>query len=200
LYSRANTTTVGTLAVDWKQGIAEFGATAPDDPKLSGRDALGTKLTLDASVSHSFRIAELSMRYQGSVSVQQSTSNLLGEEQVSIGGPSSVRGAPGGVFSGNNGGYLRNELSMAFMPWNEGKLKQTLGVLEPYVALDYGHINGDTQRGIAEGSLLGAAIGLRSKGRNFILDLGYESILQVQSASGDAQKPFRWYFTLQLMQ
>jgi hypothetical protein len=48
--------------------------------------------------------------------------------------------------------------------------------------------------------LLGAAIGLRSKGRNFILDLGYESILQVQSASGDAQKPFRWYFTLQLMQ
>lgn len=197
-FSKNSDASVVTLALDVKQGIDLFGATAQDDPKLAGRNAHAQKITLDASFSHAMHLGSYPLRYAGSISLQLSNDNLLGEEQISIGGASSVRGVSSGVFSGNSGAYWRNELSMPIQPWTDPHLHDMLGTLEPYAALDYGHINGQSDRGIVEGYLVGGALGLRSRGHWGTLDLGCESILDVQPTPADFSKSTHWYFKLQL--
>jgi hemolysin activation/secretion protein len=199
LYSLATDGAIWTLAFDRKQGIDAFGATAPGDAKLAGRDVLGQKYLVDVGLLKLFQVGQQAMQYQGSLSMQQSDNNLLGEEQMSVGGPSSVRGVPSGMFSGNTGLYLRNTVSTRFKVAETSAWHAWTDSLEPYLGLDYGRIAAQPERGIVEGELVGAAIGMRTRSRWYSLDVGFEGLLDAHPVAADFQRPTRWYFNLQVL-
>lgn len=85
---------------------------------------------------------------------QWSPDRLHGVEQLSLGGESSVRGFKEQYISGNNGGYLRNELS-----WSLFSLPY-VGTVRAVTALDGGWLHSDRDNPYSSGTLWGAAAGL----------------------------------------
>lgn len=85
---------------------------------------------------------------------QWSPDRLHGVEQLSLGGESSVRGFKDQYISGNNGGYLRNELS-----WSLFSLPY-VGTVRAVAALDGGWLHSDSDDPYSSGTLWGAAAGL----------------------------------------
>ena len=98
---------------------------------------------------------------------QWSPDRLFGAEQLTLGGESSVRGFKEQYLSGNNGGYLRNELnySLFTLPW--------MGQISVMAALDGGWLKHDDQE-YASGTLWGAAVGLTSANHWFQHSLPWE--------------------------
>ena len=96
---------------------------------------------------------------------QWSPDRLHGVEQASIGGESSVRGFKEQTVSGNNGGYLRNELNHTLftLPF--------IGQVSTVAALDGGWLHSDKYDPYSSGTLWGGAIGLSAAGR------GYSSLI-----------------------
>ncbi|MDM8645777.1 ShlB/FhaC/HecB family hemolysin secretion/activation protein, partial [Escherichia coli] len=85
---------------------------------------------------------------------QWSPDRLHGVEQLSLGGESSVRGFKEQYISGNNGGYLRNELS-----WSLFSLPY-VGTVRAVATLDGGWLHSDSDDPYSSGTLWGAAAGL----------------------------------------
>lgn len=85
---------------------------------------------------------------------QWSPDRLHGVEQLSLGGESSVRGFKEQYISGNNGGYLRNELS-----WSLFSLPY-VGTVRAVAALDGGWLHSDRDDPYSSGTLWGGAAGL----------------------------------------
>ena len=92
---------------------------------------------------------------------QWSPDRLHGAEQVSIGGESSVRGFKEQYLSGNNGGYLRNELnySLFTLPF--------IGQVSAVAAVDGGWLHSDKYDPYSSGTLWGSATGLSAAGRGY---------------------------------
>ncbi|HGV0062501.1 TPA: ShlB/FhaC/HecB family hemolysin secretion/activation protein, partial [Escherichia coli] len=80
---------------------------------------------------------------------QWSPDRLHGVEQLSLGGESSVRGFKEQYISGNNGGYLRNELS-----WSLFSLPY-VGTVRAVAALDGGWLHSDSDDPYSSGTLWG---------------------------------------------
>lgn len=78
---------------------------------------------------------------------QWSPDRLHGVEQLSLGGESSVRGFKEQYISGNNGGYLRNELS-----WSLFSLPY-VGTVRAVAALDGGWLHSDSDDPYSSGTL-----------------------------------------------
>lgn len=92
---------------------------------------------------------------------QWSPDRLYGSERLTLGGESSVRGFKEQYLSGDNGGYLRNELSYALiaLPF--------IGQVSGVVALDGGWLEKDGKDPWASGTLWGAAVGLSTANRYY---------------------------------
>lgn len=91
---------------------------------------------------------------------QWSPDRLHGAEQLSIGGESSVRGFKEHYISGNNGGYLRNELngSLFTLPY--------VGQISAFAAVDGGWLQSDKYDPRSAGTLWGSATGLSVAGKH----------------------------------
>jgi hemolysin activation/secretion protein len=96
-----------------------------------------------------------------SVYGQWSPDRLYGSERLTIGGESSVRGFKEQYLSGDNGGYLRNELNYTLftLPF--------IGQVSSVVAVDGGWLQKDNKDPWASGTLWGAAVGLSSANRYY---------------------------------
>ena len=126
--------------------------------------------TTDGTLKHDFSKWTLSMggtkyfdttlpiTYQFAGYAQYSNDLLYSVEQISIGGPYSVRGFQTKNISGNSGWYARNDL-----------LFQTSEYFSPYLAYDIGHIQSGVDT--AGGTLTGMTFGLRAHYRSFALDI-----------------------------
>lgn len=92
---------------------------------------------------------------------QWSPDRLYGSERLTLGGEASVRGFKEQYISGDNGGYLRNEItySLFTLPW--------LGQISAMAALDGGWIKKDSFDRYSSGTLWGTGAGLTSTGRFF---------------------------------
>ncbi|UNK61068.1 ShlB/FhaC/HecB family hemolysin secretion/activation protein [Buttiauxella ferragutiae] len=92
---------------------------------------------------------------------QWSPDRLYGSERLTIGGESSVRGFKEQYLSGDNGGYLRNELNYVLftLPF--------IGQVSSVVALDGGWLQKDKHDPWASGTLWGTAVGLSSTNRYY---------------------------------
>ena len=90
---------------------------------------------------------------------QWSPDRLHGAEQLSIGGESSVRGFKEQYISGNNGGYLRNELNYSLFTL------PLIGQVSAVAALDGGWLHSDRYDRYSSGTLWGSAAGLSASGK-----------------------------------
>lgn len=142
--------------IGFTQGLKLFDALhdasdLPDDaPRAQYR-----KLSLGASFSTSWpawgRVASFSSQFAG----QYAFDVLYATEQFSIGGPFTVRGFYDSFFADDNGGFIRNDLSIS-QPLQPVRGQPTL--IRPYVGLDAGFVSGNAPK-TPQGTLVSAALG-----------------------------------------
>ena len=107
--------------------------------------------------------------------LQHTKDKLFGVEQISIGGPYSVRGFKEEGLSGNNGLYYRNELSYT--------IPKKLFSFQPniYFGLDGGWIK--KEQDTSSGNLLGEFIGIKLNSKSISTDIYYSKALDKSSVS-----------------
>lgn len=139
-------------------GLDRFGARDdPPDLEAGAPRAQFRKLRYDAAYTLPFKLGRTDFMLTSDVSAQRGIDVLYGSEQLLVGGVYNVRGFGNGVFIGDSGFTVRNELSATLpLSW-QGKRR---GLLRPYVGLDYGRVfmRGPDSFG---GYLSGVAAGVR---------------------------------------
>lgn len=156
------------------RGLNNFGALedAPGLPKAAPR-AQFTKLKYGANYMRSFKIGETNFSWQSSLNGQYAKDVLYGTEQISIGGPYSVRGFREFNISGDSGLVWRNEIGT---PLPLAKLideAAPTGTLRPYLGVDIGHVQ--DKYGIAGGTLAGVTVGLVLTVQRASLQMAYSA-------------------------
>jgi hemolysin activation/secretion protein len=131
-----------SLGVDYLRGITSFNALRDaenletDDPKAQFEMA-----KFNASYYQRFNFLKQNFNFSSNFFAQISKDALYASEQVNIGDFYSVRGFKNNSISSDNGGYIRNELSMQ-MPSISEKLNidRILQPLSLFVGYDYGMV------------------------------------------------------------
>jgi hemolysin activation/secretion protein len=134
---------------------------ASHDASSIGRSEAHSQFTmLDSTGTLQFSLGTLAgsaWTYRGTLRAQLSRVALFGNEQIFLGGMSSVRGFTEGGIAGDSGFYLRNEATWQNVPvWRGARL-------EPYVFLDGGKSHLIAQGGWP--TLVGAGVGTRLQWR-----------------------------------
>ncbi|WP_310607460.1 ShlB/FhaC/HecB family hemolysin secretion/activation protein [Buttiauxella brennerae] len=149
---------VATLNPTFSHGVSWLGA-EDDSGKNDNMPKAGFKKW---SVNGSFQLPVTNnLWWLTSVYGQWSPDRLYGSERLTIGGESSVRGFKEQYLSGDNGGYLRNELNYVLftLPF--------IGQVSSVAAIDGGWLQKDAHDPWASGTLWGAAVGLSSANRYY---------------------------------
>jgi hemolysin activation/secretion protein len=106
-------------------------------------------------------------RYSLSAYMQLTNDSLFGSDKISIGGPYSIRGFGKEGLSGNEGYYIRNELSYNTYYEISGGVSNSY-----FIALDGGEINSDEDS--FGGRLIGCSFGTKLQSKNFEASLHYD--------------------------
>lgn len=166
-----------TFDVSYLQGLPFFHSVKKHAPGAGDGEPQFAKLTGTLSVMTPFKVGEWNFLLSNLLSGQYSPHNLLGAEQISLGGASNVRGTREGLIFGNNGFFIRNDLFLRTIPWsNNVTFKKTLGELRPYVGLDYGRVFSQPLYGFTSEQLAGWTAGVKLAGGMVSLDASYSSI------------------------
>ncbi|WP_436859265.1 ShlB/FhaC/HecB family hemolysin secretion/activation protein [Citrobacter tructae] len=144
---------VGTLNPVFTRGMPWFDAETDQGKQNSEPKAQFRKYSLSASFQ---RPVTDGLWWLSSAYGQWSPDRLYGTEQLSIGGESSVRGFKEQYISGNNGGYLRNELNYSLFTL------PVVGQISATAAIDGGWLHSDKYDPYSSGTLWGIAVGLSS--------------------------------------
>ncbi|MBM7355428.1 UNVERIFIED_ORG: hemolysin activation/secretion protein [Enterobacter sp. JUb101] len=147
---------VATLNPTYSHGMPWFNAETDEDKTGDAPRALFRKWSLNASFQ---RPLTQDLGWLTSVYGQWSPDRLYGAERLTLGGESSVRGFKEQYLSGDNGGYLRNELGYTLFTL------PVIGQVSATVAFDGGWLEKDREDRFASGTLWGASVGLSSSGR-----------------------------------
>jgi hemolysin activation/secretion protein len=167
-----------TALAGFHQGIRAFNALEDDPARTEDTPkAQFSKITGSITYGRPFKLGGRDMKFRSTLSGQWSNDLLFGSEQLSIGGPSSVRGTAESLYYGNSGVYLRNEISAPLAAPQNAKLAKVIGRLEPYAALDVGHVPGSDSKNTKAGSAVGATVGIRNSGAQMKFELSYSNIL-----------------------
>jgi hemolysin activation/secretion protein len=156
-----------SLSLQYTQGVDWFNAHNPTD-----LDEKYSLYTVDISLVKRFA----AFQYTLSTHHQHSKDRLFSTNQISIGGPYSVRGYSEEGLSGNSGYYIRNELS--YSP--EGRL---VGFFDQtyFIALDGGRIK--KEEDTYGGSLLSDTVGIKLRRDAFDLTVYYAMPLYKKDVS-----------------
>lgn len=149
---------IATLNPSFSHGVPWFGAENDNGKRGDVPKAEFKKWSLSGSYQ---RPLTQKMWWLTSVYGQWTPDKLYGSERLTLGGESSVRGFKEQYLSGDNGGYLRNELNYALfnLPY--------LGEVGMMVAVDGGWLRKDDDDRQAFGTLWGAAGGITVAGRYY---------------------------------
>jgi len=134
---------------------------ASHDAGSIGRAEAHSQFTLlDSTSTLQFSLGTLAgsaWTYRGTLRAQFSRVSLFGNEQIFLGGMSSVRGFTEGGIAGDSGFYVRNEAAWQNVPvWRGARI-------EPYIFLDGGKSHLIAQGGWP--TLVGAGVGTRLQWR-----------------------------------
>lgn len=167
-----------TALIGFHQGIKAFNAVNDDVKSAQGNPkAQFSKLTGSLSYGRHFRLGKLNMKLRSTLAGQWSNDVLFGSEQLALGGHSTVRGSRESLLFGNSGVYWRNELSVPLSPLKNPQIASVLGRLEPYAAIDFGHVFGRDNKNAQSGSVVGAALGVRTTGGKLKFDFSYANVI-----------------------
>jgi len=114
-----------------------------------------TKLKLGANYSLPFEVLARQATFSTVFTGQYSFQSLYGSEQISVGGPYSVRGFYDSSLANDHGYYLRNDLSFIQPITTIGS---TPLALKPYIGLDVGSVAGVAEK-TPNGTMVGGAVG-----------------------------------------
>lgn len=141
-----------------QQGLSAYGALRdPGGLAVAAPRAQFTKYTYGANVSLPMKFGAQAVTYQTTLTGQYSPDVLYGTEQLTIGGPFSVRGYRTAFISGDSGLYARNELGVPFALSKVLGASAPKGEIKPFVAYDVGHIS--DKYGVPGGSLSSVTVG-----------------------------------------
>ncbi len=157
---------VGAATVDanlaYKRGTGAFESMAAPEEAFGEGTSRFALVTADLNINAPFKLAEQSLRYVGSVRIQNNRTTLTPQDRFAIGGRYTVRGFDGeSSLSAERGWFLRNELGVAI-----GATGQ-----EFYLGLDHGEVAGPSSELLVGKRLTGAVIGLRGQFKNLQYDL-----------------------------
>lgn len=179
------------LGINYKSGRGWYEAEDDYPAEMANGLTLRPSITtLDLGVAVPFQIAAQAVQYNFNLHGQSTPNTTLSNEQIAIGGRSSVRGFDGDtVLMAENGYYLRNEISTS-LPMPEG-----LG-LQAYWGLDYGRVWGPSDAILIGHQLAGTVLGLRGQWKKAQFDLSAASPLhQPEGMNAD---PYIWYGSVTL--
>jgi len=144
---------LSTLNPTFSRGVPWLGAEDDQHKPDDAPKAEFSKWSLSGSY---YKPVSQKVTFLSSVYGQWTGDRLYGNERLTIGGESSVRGFKEQYLSGDNGGYWRNELNTALfsMP--------LLGAVSAVAAVDGGYLHHDNHDVNAAGTLWGGAVGLSS--------------------------------------
>ena len=132
-----------------------------------GQESDFIKYVLDLNYTKYFK-SSLDLRYNFSLRGQYSSNYLYGTEEISFGGPYSVRGFKDVGLSGNTGFYSRNELSFSH--------RLDMFKISPYVGVDYGYISKEDVN--VNGFIVGSTLGLRVSYKDLSVETFYTNSLK----------------------
>ena len=139
-----------------------------------------------------FTLASASATWEATLSGQWSPDPLFGSEQMSFGGPGTVRGVREAALFGNRAALMRNELSVAL-----SSPDGFLDMVSLYAALDCGVVKGQARHDIDDGALCGEAFGLRGSQGGIGFDVSYaDLIVGRRHAAAAGQRPGMLSFSL----
>ncbi|EJF96780.1 hypothetical protein MEI_01392 [Bartonella vinsonii subsp. arupensis Pm136co] len=166
-----------TFDVNYLQGLPLFHSVKKHAPGAGDAEPEFAKFTGTLSVMTPFKGGGLDFILSNLLSGQYSLHNLLGAEQISLGGASNVRGTRESLLFGNNGFFSRNDLFLRTVPWsNSASFKKVFGELRPFVGLDYGRVFSQALYGMTGEQLAGWTAGVKLVGGIVSLDASYSSI------------------------
>lgn len=181
-HSRRFADSMWVFDLNYSQGLGIFGAVEKGDPAAGEAEPQFSKFNATVNVSKPFALGGQNFLLGSMLNGQYSPDNLLGAEQVSFGGVSTVRGSRESLIFGNNGLFSRNELTWRTMPWAQSEtLRKRLGEVRPYLAIDYGHVFAQQRFGIAGGDVAGWTVGTRLAGGSIGADIGYSRLFKNSS-------------------
>lgn len=129
------------------------------------------KYTIDIGLSKNIDLLDRQFLYVGSAQLFYSPQDLVASEGLSIGGRYTVRGIEGEGLGGNQGGYIRNELSYAIALASGARIS-------PYWGLDMGGVNApEYNRGTT--SLAGTLLGVRYAANYLSADCTFAKAIKV---------------------
>jgi len=168
--SNVNTDVAGgvlSVGLGYAMGLSQFGALEDlDNLPNSAPHAEFSKFKLSLNYTRSFNIFDRSYSFRSALTGQKANDTLFGSEQISIGGLYSVRGFVKNTLSGDDGYYLRNELSTR----HTFSVKNQLIPTRLYLGLDAGKIMNRAE-GIPQGRMTGMALGVSGSWRMFNWDI-----------------------------
>ncbi len=155
------------LGIGVSQGLSQLGALkdAGDLPG-SAPKAQFSKQRLSATWMRQFPLASSSLDVSTQFNAQFARDALYGSEQISVGGPYSVRGFQDASIANDKGWTWRNELGWTRPLQLAGKAAS----VRAYVGLDAGEVRSAHGQG-QQGRLAGAAIGVQTKFSGAVLDV-----------------------------
>ncbi len=188
-------TAYANLDLGWQKGIGAFDAQREGDPKNASPVARYNKYTLTASYLQPFQLWGESFRFDILGFYQRSEDVLYSPQRISLGGLSSIRGFKDGSFSGDSGGYLRNQLR-----WTRPVTSDVLqSIVQQYgitLAYDIGAIRGDDYNGAYHGRLSGNAIEFNIRGEYMAATVSFARSLERPDAISRGEHPVYFRFDL----
>ncbi|EEF79662.1 ShlB/FhaC/HecB family hemolysin secretion/activation protein [Methylophaga thiooxydans] len=180
-----------TLQLNHIWGIKAFNA-LEDEANLPDEAprAQFQKWTSNIYWTKPFQVGNKNAVFSSSFSGQHGVDVLYGSEQISIGGPFSVRGYRDTSMAGDHGFFWRNELGLP----SQKIIMDQVVFLKPYIAYDMGAIR--KRNAFDGGRITGVVAGITAASKNIDIDLS--GVQPVTYSSGLKDEGFQMYFKVTL--
>lgn len=175
---------VSAFDLTLEKGLDLFDAVKQGEPGAGTADPRFSKFGLTVSGTRPFEISGERFEFTTLLSGQYSSDNLLGAEQIALGGYSNVRGVRQSLVFGNNGLFSHNELAWRTTPFENSSAAAVLGEVRPYVGLDFGRVFEQRRFDIDDGHLASWTVGVKLVGGSLSADFGYSEAFSSSADEG----------------
>jgi len=124
------------------------------------------KYSLNSNLSYYFK--NRSYKFDSSFYLQASNDLLYNNDQLTVGSDYTVRGYSDSNLYGNNGHYIKNNITKTYNPKINKYFLQSISL---FAGLDYGKIRCERDNQSSCGEIYGSAVGIQTSAKNITTDL-----------------------------